>query len=302
MNIVQWLLAGDISIQYGVYKYLFPQDSTILAQYQERISQEGYGARFLACQNKIGHWGLYYYQPKWTCTHYTLLDLKNLEISRNETACCKMVKQMFQDCQKEEGSLNLSKYDHPSDLAIDGMALNYSAYFDGCEENIHRLIDSILARQEPTGQFDLAGSRGVYTPMVTICVLEGIGECLLRRPSYRTEDLLNAEEKAINYLIEQRFFMNSTDKKITQLTYPSRYRYDLLRMASYLARRDIPYQPAFQPLFDWILSKQKFEGWWYLENILPGNIHFEMESKNQPSRLITLKALHVLHHYKVLTL
>ena len=39
--------------------------------------------RFLRERRQEGHWGRGFYQPKWTSTHYTILDLKNLGISPN---------------------------------------------------------------------------------------------------------------------------------------------------------------------------------------------------------------------------
>ena len=80
-DLVSWLLEGDVSVQYLTHKYLLNSDPAILEQLQNRIEVEGYGAEFLFHQNPDGHWGIYYYQPKWTSTHYTLLDLKNLCIS-----------------------------------------------------------------------------------------------------------------------------------------------------------------------------------------------------------------------------
>src|SRR4030042_5962309 len=77
-KIIKWLLAGDISIQYQVYRDLLNVEK---ANLRNRISKEGWGKRFLSKQNANGHWGRAFYQPKWTSTHYTLLDLKNLCIS-----------------------------------------------------------------------------------------------------------------------------------------------------------------------------------------------------------------------------
>jgi len=48
---------------------------------QKRIESEGWGAKFLTRQNKEGHRGEHFYQPKWISTHYTVLDLKHLSIA-----------------------------------------------------------------------------------------------------------------------------------------------------------------------------------------------------------------------------
>ena len=77
-EIISWLLEGDVAIQYQVNKYLLDKDDAWL---RNRIAKEGWGTQLLACRQPNGHWGKGFYQPKWTSTHYTLIDLKNLSIS-----------------------------------------------------------------------------------------------------------------------------------------------------------------------------------------------------------------------------
>ncbi len=76
-GIIKWLLSGDVSIQYQVYRDLLSEERKDL---QERIASEGWGKRFLSKRKPEGHWGQKFYQPKWTSSHYTLLDLRNLFI------------------------------------------------------------------------------------------------------------------------------------------------------------------------------------------------------------------------------
>ena len=80
-ELISWLLAGDVSVQYQTYRDLLGEERPDL---QDRIAREGWGAQFLSHQKPEGHWGDRFYQPKWISTHYTLLDLKNLSI---ETGC-----------------------------------------------------------------------------------------------------------------------------------------------------------------------------------------------------------------------
>ena len=53
-EITHWLLEGDVSIQYQVYRDLLDQERPDL---QQRISNEVYGAQFLSKRQKEGHWG-----------------------------------------------------------------------------------------------------------------------------------------------------------------------------------------------------------------------------------------------------
>jgi hypothetical protein len=77
-KLLNWLLEGDVSIKYQVSRDLLNSEDTKL---KDLIANEGWGKTFLSCQKNNGHWGMGFYQPKWTSTHYTLLDLRNLCIS-----------------------------------------------------------------------------------------------------------------------------------------------------------------------------------------------------------------------------
>ena len=74
-EIINWLLQSDVSVQYQVYRDLLDEEKPNL---QNRILSEGWGKLFLSFRKPYGHWGIRFYQPKWTSTHYSLLDLKNL--------------------------------------------------------------------------------------------------------------------------------------------------------------------------------------------------------------------------------
>ena len=62
-DILKWLLDSDYSIQYQVHKDLL---DTHKPELREKISQEGWGKELLDRQKQDGHWGLSFYQPKWT--------------------------------------------------------------------------------------------------------------------------------------------------------------------------------------------------------------------------------------------
>jgi len=79
-EVIEWLLNGDVSIQYQVHRDLLKINKPGL---KERISTEGWGKEFLSYRKQNGHWGLKFYQPKWTSTQYTLLDLKTFRFPTN---------------------------------------------------------------------------------------------------------------------------------------------------------------------------------------------------------------------------
>lgn len=297
-DVIQWLLEGDVSIRYLTHKYLLRSGQTLLDELQQSIALEGYGARFLSCQTGSGHWGLHYYQPKWTSTHYTLLDLKNIGAYPALKPCRDMVERMLDQCMTPDGGLNLSKYDHPSDICVDGMALSYAAWFCPDDPRLERLASFLLSAQKADGGFawDLSSKEG--DPHTTLCVLEGLNQ--YRASSLRRElpGMETAIAGAVGYLSAHGLFMEDKDKRFLKLSYPHRYRYDLLRALECLTDLKVPVQADLKPALSWLLSKRCGDGRWPLELIHPGRTHFSLEEPGQPSRFITLKALRVLEYFQ----
>ena len=56
-DIIDWLLTGDVSIQYQVHRDLLGSSDAVTGDLQKKIETEGWGARFLNAQNENAHWG-----------------------------------------------------------------------------------------------------------------------------------------------------------------------------------------------------------------------------------------------------
>ena len=296
-NTIEWLLQGDVSVQYMAQRWLLDADEARLRQLQSRIALEGFGARFLSCQNPDGHWGYYYYQTKWISTHYTLLDLQSLCAPGSLEPCREIITRMFDQCMMADGSLNLSKSDLPGDVCVDGMALNYSAYFCADEPRLPRLADRLLSAQKADGGFTWDKGSQAGDPHTTICALEGLGQFLITNPGHRKSDIKAAGKKAVDFLLSRQLYMNARDSRFCILSFPYRYRYDLLRALECFAAQGIPYDDRMQDALGWLQGKRRSDGLWYLENTHKGNVHFMMEEPRQPSRFITVKALRILRYY-----
>jgi hypothetical protein len=81
------------------------------------------------------------------------------------------------------------------------------------------------------------------------------------------------------------------------LSFPFRYRYDVLRALDWFRYADRPYDPRMDDALELLRSKRRKDGTWPLQCRHPGESHFEMERTGGPSRWNTLRALRVLEKY-----
>lgn len=108
-KLIHWLLSDDVSIAYLTHLLLLNSSPEILAPLQARIEKEGFGARFLSNRQKNGHWGNWFHQPKWTCTHYTLADLKVIGMPAYSKDSREMIFRAFEECIIESCGINFAK-------------------------------------------------------------------------------------------------------------------------------------------------------------------------------------------------
>ena len=87
------------------------------------------------------------------------------------------------------------------------------------------------------------------------------------------------------------------DKRMLMLSYPSRWRYDILRALDYFQFAGVDYDPRMQDALDVLLKKRRKDNRWPVQAKHPGQTHFEMEKTGGPSRWNTLRSLRVLKHF-----
>jgi hypothetical protein len=301
-GIVQWLLQGDISIQYQVHRDLLGEDRQDL---QVRISEEGWGARLLSKRLPNGHWGREFYQPKWTNTHYTLLDLKTLQLQPDHEAIYESIEIVANENKSEDGGINPGKTIKESDVCINGMFLNYACYFGIDRDYLISIIDFVLDQQLPDGGFNCHFNRqgARHSSMhSTISVLEGLWEYKRSGYDYRLAELDAASEAAREFLFMHRLYKSDRTgdiihKNFLRLSFPGRWYYDILRALDHLQDAGVEWDDRMSDAIEVLLGKRRSDGRWPLQAKIPGKVHFDMEKAGQPSRWNTLRALRVLKLY-----
>jgi len=301
-EIIEWLLESDVSIQYQVHRDLLDSEQN---QLRQRIEAEGWGAAFLSRRLENGHWGRKFYQPKWTSTHYTLLDLKNLSIAPHNPEIKQTLNMLFTDEKGPDGGINPSGTIKYSDVCLNGMVLNYSSYFGVDETQLESIVDFLISQQMMDGGFNCRSNRsGAMHSSVhsTLSVAEGIQEYSKNGYRYRIGELQKAEQESREFILLHRLFKSDRtgkiiSKKLLMLSYPSRWYYDILRALDYFQFARVNYDSRMDDAIEVLVKKRRRDGKWPLQSKHPGQTHFDMEENGKPSRWNTLRSLRVLKHF-----
>jgi len=300
---IDWLMAGDVAIQYQVWRDLLGVDNKNL---QDRIALEGWGHAFLTHRNTNGHWGDRFYQPKWISTHYTLLDLRNLNLTPNHVLVQETINMVLDNNKADDGGIQLgpstSQY---SDICVNAMFLNYASYFNTLENKLYSIVDAILKEIMPDGGFNCRTTRSGATHSslhTTISVLEGLTAFQKAGHTYRMEEIIRAKKSSVAFILQHQLFLSNRTgqvihKDFLKLTYPCRWKYDILRALDFFQYDGIGWDNRMEAALAILVSKQNKTGTWNMPAAHAGQVHFTMEPAGKPSRWNTLRVLRVLKHF-----
>lgn len=302
-KILAWLMEGDVSIQYQTQRDLLDWNDNEL---RKRIELVGWGQDFLSSRNEEGMWGDDYYQPKWISTHYTLLDLKNLQIDPNQSTIKSILNNVFLKEKGPDGGILPIGTVRKSDVCVNGMVLNFASYFGQDINDLKSVIDFLLKEEMSDGGFNCHSNRkgAIHSSLhTTLSVLEGFLEYELNDYKYRANELICAKQDAQEFILIHRFFRSDKTGEIINSNFlkfyhPSRWFYDIFRALDYYTKAKVPYDPRMEDALNILLKKRTKEGFWKLAAHHPGKRHFDMEKAGQPSRWNTLRALRILKFYK----
>ena len=303
-KIIDWLLEGDISIRYQVQRDLLSIEDEDL---RNRISLEGWGAQFLSRRRPDGHWGMKFYQPKWTSSHYTLLDLRNLCIAPDCWEIMETLEKIIRTEKGRDGGIRPIGSVQASDVCINGMFLNYASYFKTAPEQLESVVDFILTQTMPDGGFNCMSNRSgaVHSSLhTTLSVLEGITEYEQNGYQYRLDELRVALRSSMEFILVHQLFLSDRTgeiikKDFLRISYPGRWKYDILRAMDYFQHARLDWDERMNPALQVLLKKRNKDFTWNVQAKHPGQVHFDMEIAGKPSRWNTLRALRVLKHYKM---
>jgi hypothetical protein len=302
-NIIQWLLHGDVAIQYQVKRDLLNCSNEELVILQKRISEEGWGKAFLEKRNnETKMWGNGAYSPKWVSTHYSLLDLKNIGISPAHPFYIESSELLLNKLWYNKGQVQKYRF---QDMCICGMLLNICCYAHVQSSKFEEIVDYILDKHFADGGWNCSWPKGhTHSSLhTTLSVLEGIQEYYKNGYSYRLNELLKAKAEAHEFILQHHLFKSHStlkviDDRMTKLSFPCRWKYDILRCLDYFQNVNCPYDERMDDALTVLLNKKRKSNRWPIQQKHTGLVHFDMEAAGSESRWNTLRTLRVLKEYK----
>ncbi len=303
-EIMAWLMQDDPAIRWQVQRDLLGEPEENFGVERARVALEGWGKRLLALQNPTGLWehskanGLY--SPKWTSTHYTLLELRHLGLPPGNPQALRACALFWQNGLERDGGINLFKSLDYSETCINGMLLAIFSYFKYPDERVHSIAGFLLGEQMADGGWNCQKVNGATHSSfhTTLSVLEGLAEYRQTYPNEGAKTMAAANRAHEFLLLHRLLYSHRTgevfDPKMMRIHFPPRWRYDFLRVLDYFQSIGLPRDERMADAIQLLLEKRSQNGRWMAYTPWAGRMHFEMEAPGTPSRWNTLRALRVL--------
>lgn len=294
-----WLLSGDPAIAYQARRDLMGEDRPEL---RARIAEAGAGRALLAARRADGHWGREFYQPKWTSTHYTLLDLRWMEAPAMP-AIRDSVAMVLDGERRPDGGMGPGKTIANSDVCVAGMVLNYASFFGAAEADLRSIVDFLLGQQMADGGFNCRSNRsGARHSSLhsTVSVLEGITAYLAAGHRHRAGALRDAAQACRDFVLLHRFFRSDRTGEIIhpdflRFRHPWHWRYNILRALDAFRAAGAPRDGRMDEALARVKAARGRDGRWRGHAREAGAYH--LPKVKGPNPWVTLIALRVLKTY-----
>lgn len=291
MTIIDFLMDSDPAVKRMTKLYLLGE--------QNSYTVDGWIGDFLSNYDvEKNTWGNGIYSPKWTSTFYTLRDLKSLEIDP--------MHQIYQQGLKTLIShmWNPDKFVE-DDICVVAMLVSLLTYGQCSEAIINEMVQSLLSLQMPDGGWNCAVIYSHSTKSsihTTLSVLEAYADYQKEGYSKEIPAIKEQELKGQDYLLRRKLmYRESTNEiilpSIVQFHFPTRWKYDVLRVLSYFAGIRYPYEPSLEDGLN-ILKKKIERGYLTKGTTYPGKIHFPLNN-TKIGAMNTLRGLFILKYYDV---
>jgi len=307
-RVLSWLLKGDPAIRWQSLRDLRGAAERTVRREQGRIAVEGWGSRLLELQDADGRWARGIYTPKWTSTTYTMLLLRSLGLMPRHPQALRACQVLLDTGFWQDGGINFypKRLEH-SETCISSMVLAILCWFQYDDPRVDRLAEHVMAQQMADGGWNCRAMPGYAGAThgsfhTTISALEG----LLEYQRFRTDQAAaacQAQARGREFLLVHRLFRSHRTGEVvkaimTRLSFPPHWHYDILRGLDYFRACGTAWDERLACAVALLEKKRTPDGFWLLENTYPGKTFFPLETKGQPSRWNSLRALRVLRWWR----
>ncbi len=310
--VIDWLLDSDPAIRWQVMRDVLGVPETQWRAERARVEREGWGARLLDLEDADGQWDGGAFFPRdfteqewrdvgqpWTATAFALTQLREFGMDPASPRVQEAVALIGAHSRWDEGGQPF--WQGEVEECINGRTVADGAYFG---VDVSGIVERLLTERQADGGWNCERCNGSLRSSFdsTINGLEGLLE--YERATGGTPASREARASGEEYLLARRMFRRLSsgepaDARFLQFTYPSRWRYDILRGLDYLRSASqltgAPPDPRATEAIDHLVSRRLPDGRWPLDWRARGRVWFELDGAvGEPSRWITLRALRVL--------
>ncbi len=323
-DVINWLLEKENpSVRYYTLTDLLERKSedSEVKEAKQQIMKTGIIPKILSKQNPKGYWGIaedFYVRSKYKGTVWSLIILAELGADGNDKRIKNSCEFIFKNSQNlKNGGFSsarassgggvtgrvipcltgnmvwsLIRFGYIDDLRVQNgikWILNYQRFDDGIQN---------LPENWPYKAFKSCfGKHSCH--MGVVKSLKALAEI----PEHKkNKEIKNKIKQAVEYILIHHIYKKSHNlTKVSkpswlQLSFPHMYQSDILEILDILTKLGCK-DERMQDAINIVISKQNNDGKWILERTFNGRFQVDIESKNKPSKWITLNALKVLKKY-----
>jgi hypothetical protein len=312
---LRWLLEpSQPSIRYRALTSVLgrPLDDPEVVSAREQIPTLGWAAEILAERNPAGWWvdGKSLYTPKYHSTHWKMLVLADLGLTREHPAIAASCELWFDREHKTDGGFGLdaAKAGHECLTGNCARALIELGFAD--DPRIRRAMDWLVDAADPKGGWSCYGSGRLldtWEPLTAFAVYPR---------SFWTPSMKECVQKGAEYFLSRELHQQGERYEPWFRThYPRHYYYDLLVGLDTLTSLGYGADPRLDFGLTWLRGRRRKNGRWNLDALHPdvaGGIAewmethpttrprpWGLETPGQPSKMVTLAARRVLRRVEV---
>lgn len=323
-NIIKWLLEEqNPSVRYFALVDLLDEsiNSPKVLKTKQQIMTRGRVPAILTKQNPEGYWDIQnkFYTAKYKGTVWQLLILAELYADKDDTRikkACEFILDVSQD--EEGGAFSIHTYakkkggnkNYIIPCLTGNMVFSFLRFGYLQDNRLQRAINWLATYQRfddvvdtpPTGwpydRFEVCFGKHTCHMGVVKC-LKGLAEI---PEAKHTRKVKKTIDKCIKYLLDHHIYKKSHNLKEVakpgwlRFGFPLMYQTDVLEILDILTALGVKHR-NMQDAIDIVCNKRETDGKWLLKNTFNGKYHVDIESKGQPSKWITLRALRILKRY-----